>query len=112
MSFVTSATVPRTGQANISAVQTFHIIIPKFYLIHRLHIGRQGIYYLADRVLASFMYILLGTEAYYSSSSSSSSSYVYIQNTIFSETGDVSPLFTSQRKTTEAYHPPLSLLQA
>jgi len=42
----------------------------------------QGIYNLVDRALASFMYILLGTESYYSSSSSSSSSYVYIQNMI------------------------------
>ena len=53
------------------------------------------------------MYILLGTTDYYSSSSSSSSSYVYIQNSFFSDSGNVTPPFTSQRKTTERYHPPI-----
>jgi hypothetical protein len=74
MSLVTFATVTRTGQANISTLQTFYFIKPKFYFIHELQSVRQGIYYLVDRVLACFMYILLGTESYYSSSSSSSSS--------------------------------------
>jgi hypothetical protein len=71
MSLVTSATVAITRQANISALQTFHIIIPKFFAIHEDQSVEQGINHLVplNTVLVLLLF-LLGTTAYSSSSSS------------------------------------------
>jgi len=68
----TLATVSRTSQADISTLQTFHLIIPKFFTIHEYQRVEQGIYHLVppNTVLVLLLF-LLGTTAYSSSSSSS-----------------------------------------
>jgi len=72
MPLVTSATVTCASQANISALQTFHVIIPKFFAIHKEQRVEQGIYHLVPPNTALVLFLfLLGTTAYSSSSSSS-----------------------------------------
>jgi len=46
MILVTLATMTITSEANVSALQTFHFIIPKFFAIHELQSVGQGIYHL------------------------------------------------------------------
>jgi len=44
MILVTLATMAITSEANVSALQTLHFIIPKFFAIHEIQRGGQGIY--------------------------------------------------------------------
>ena len=75
MPLVTSATVAVTGQANVSAIQTLDVIVPKFFAIHEEQRVEQGINHLVPPNTAlALLLFLLGTTAY---SSSSSSSFIY-----------------------------------
>ena len=67
----TTATSPRTDQADISTLQTLHVIVPKFFAIHKEQRVEQGINHLVppNTVLVLLLF-LLGTTAYSSSSSS------------------------------------------
>ena len=67
----TTATIPRTGQADISTLQTLHVIVPKFFTIHEEQRVEQGINHLVPPNTAlALLLFLLGTTAYSSSSSS------------------------------------------
>ena len=67
----TTATIPRTGQADISTLQTLHVIVPKFFAIHEEQRVEHGINHLGNpNTVLVLLLFLLGTTAYSSSSSS------------------------------------------
>jgi hypothetical protein len=45
MLLVTFATVAGTGQTNVPATQTLHVIIPKFFAIHEAQSVEHSIYH-------------------------------------------------------------------
>ena len=71
MILVTFATVAITSKANVSALQTLDVVVPKFFAIHEDQSVEQGINHLVplNTVLVLLLF-LLGTTAYSSSSSS------------------------------------------
>jgi len=72
MILVTLPTVAITSETNVSAFQTFHIIVPKFFAIHEEQRVEQGINHLVPpNTGLALLLFLLGTTDYSSSSSSS-----------------------------------------
>jgi len=48
MILVTLATMTSSSKANVSALQTLHFIIPKFFAIHEEQRVAQGIYHYVE----------------------------------------------------------------